>query len=476
MTRSSGEPISNYRTTITVGPRGPPLMEDHVFLEDIQHVGRGRIPERKFHAKGVGVHGYFEVTNDITKYCDAKIFSEVGKRTPQFTRFSIGISQLGSADTIPRGLRGMSTKFYTEEGNWDLSCLTEPVLIANEPGMLLSTSNAGNAETRSNLPDPNRVWDFATLFPESAHFFLLTHTDRGFPDGYRHANQWAINNYMMINQHGETIYARFHLLTDQGVRNLDPIRAGQLAGVNPDYFNEDLIQSINRGDYPSFTMFIQVMTDEQATELDYNPFNVTKIWSQKKFPLIPVGKLVMNRNVENHWDETEQSVYFPGNLVPGLRPAPGDRNFHGRIMIYRDTQLYRLGVNHGQLPINRPLFPVRNYQREGRGVFITQGSAPNYFPNSYGGPVESVRAQELDPPFKVCGDVMRHEEKNFDPYSQPGDFWRNVLDEEHKGRVVVNLTTSLRLTRKEIQERAIKLWENVDEDLGRRLAVALQIS
>lgn len=451
-------------------------MEDHIFLEDFQHMARGRIPERVFHAKGSGVHGYFEVTHDISKYCAASVF-QVGKRTPQFTRFSIGVSQLGSTDTLPRGIRGLSTKFYTEEGNWDLSCLSEPVLVVNDPGMLLNFSNARNNDPKANLPSPDRSWDIVTLLPESVHFMLLAHTDRGIPDGYRHMNAFAINTFKLINKHGEPVFARFHVLTDQGIRNLDPIRAVQLAGANPDYYVQDLVQAIERGDYPSYSVSIQVMTEEQAQDLEFNPFNVTKVWPHKRFPLIPVGKLVMNRNALNHWDETEQSIFFPGNFVPGIRAAPGDKNLAGRIMIYRDAQVYRLGVNHNQWPINRPTNPVQNYQREGRGVITSQAGAPNYFPNSFGGPIESIRAQELDPSFRMCADIGRYEERDPDHYSQPRELWRSVLDEEHKRRTVGNLAASLRpVVRKDIQRRAIELFRKVDEELGSMIEEALDRS
>lgn len=472
MTRSSGEPIGNYRSMVTVGPKGPPLMENVTFLEDIQHVSRGRIPERLFHARGVGAHGYFEVTNDISKYCDAKLFKEVGKRTPIFSRLSIGGSELGSAETINRGIRGVAIKFYTEEGNWDLTALSDPVLMVNDPLKIHGSSVSARPDPRSNLPNPSRVWDFISKTPEMIHFAMWQHTDNGLPDGYRYMDSFAQNTFKLINKHGEPTFCRFHIRTDQGVRNLTPAQATQLAGQNPDYYSQDLIEAINRGDYPSYSMHIQVMTMEQAQELEFNPFNVTMLWSEKQFPLIKVGRIVLNRNTANHWDETEQAVFMPGNFVPGIRAAEGDRNLASRMLLYQDTQIYRMGVNRNQIPINRPLVPVANYQREGRGVFVSQGAAPNYFPNSFGGPVESERAAELDPSYKVCADVVRQDGED-DFYAQPRHLWQEILDEEHRKRLVNNLATSLRLAVKHVREAMLKQLGMVDERFAEMIQDAL---
>lgn len=447
-------------------------MEDHIFIEDLQHTNRGRIPERIFHAKGIGAHGYFEVTHDITKYCAAKIFCEVGKRTPQFTRFSLGISHFGLADTIQRGLRGVATKFYTEEGNWDLTCVSEPVLAANDPLMPLNGANAFFNDPQRNWPVLENAWDWVTLFPESVHFMLITSTDRGIPDGYRHMNSFAINTYKLINRHGEAVYARFTWITEQGIKNIDPLRAVQLAGSNPDHYDQDLVEAINRGDYPWFKLCIQVMTFEEAEKLPFNPFSASKVWPHKQFPLIPVGRMVMNRNTANHHDETEQSAFWPGNLVPGIRASP-DKNLTGRFMIYKDNHVHRLGVNYQQIPINQPLKRVTNYQREGRGVYVSQGSAPNYFPNSFGGPVESQEAQELDPSYRECGDVARHDEDP-DYYSQPREFWRNVLNDVEKQRTIFNIALTVRQVSIPLQKRTIALFGKVDQDIANRLEEELR--
>ena len=470
MTRPSGEPIGNYRTVKTVGPKGPVLMEDHVFLEDMQHMARGRIPERAVHAKGTGAHGYFEVTNDITKYCAAKLFSEVGKRTKLFARFSVSITSLGSADTN-RGPRGAGFKMYTEEGNWDLTVLNEPVFPVNSPMKIVSMANSVERNPQSNLPDANARWDWFSYNPEGTHFQLLNFSDRGIPDGYRYLNMWGISTFTLVNQHGESVYTRFFVRSDLGFRALDPVRAVQLAGSNPDYASQDLSDAITRGDYPSYTLLIQVMTLQEAKDLRYDPFDNTKVWSQKKFNPIPVGKIVLTANTANHWDESEQAAFCPVNLVPGIRPSP-DKVLADRMFVYQDTQVYRLGVNHNQLPINSPICPVANYLREGRGVYVSQGSAPVYFPNSFGGPVESQRAAELEPSYRVCGEVGRYEDED-DHFWQPRDFWKNVIDAPHRRRLAANIAQSLRTASRPVQRRVIEIFSKVDPEVGLFIQQAL---
>lgn len=463
--------MGNFKSVLTVGPAGPVLMEDHIFLETFQHHNRARTSERLFHARGTGCHGHFEVTKDITKYCAADFFSEVGKRTPIFTRFSMGLSQLGLAETSLRGIRGMAVKFYTQEGNYDLTMLGEPPFIHDDPLKQHSSTTAGQAHlvnNFNNLPDLNATWDFNSQTPSMCHFLLWQFQDTGFPDGYRHMDMFAVNTYKFINRHGESFFVKYHMLTDQGVKNLTPAEATRIAGENPDYSTQDLVKAIDRGDFPSWTMSVQVMTPDQANDTPFNPFDPTKLWPQKEFPLMEVGRLTMNRNVSSNWDETEQVAFNPGNFVPGIRASP-DKVLNGRLFAYPDTQNFRVGVNRNQLPINRPLVPVANYQREGKGVYISQGAAPHYFPNSFGGPVESKRAQELEPSYRQCGTITRFEVDEDDHYTQPRELWRNGLDEGHRSRVARNIADELRVCTKGVQDRSIALFEKVDEDISDRL-------
>lgn len=447
-------------------------MEDHTLLEDLQHTMRGRVPERLFHAKGNGVHGFFEVTNDITKYCAAKLFNEVGKRTPIFSRFSVAVSQLGTAETERRGLRGMAVKFYTEDGNWDLTLNSAQVFLANDPLLLIGISHSSNNEPDSNLTNPNRTWDFLSHLPESTFFMIWSMSDAGMPYSYRHMSTFGGNTFKMINKHGEAVFVRFKCTTLQGERGLAPARAAQLAGTNPDYATEDMVEAIERGDFPSWILGIQVMSFEVAKTIEFNPFDPTKVWSEQRFPVIEVGRITLNRITTNHFDESEQVTFRPGNFVPGIRGADNDKNLAGRIHIYQDTQLYRMGVNNQQLPVNRPIVPVRNYQREGRGVFVSQGAAPHYFPNSFGGPVESVEAQELDPPSYACGDIVRDEDTEADHFAHPREFWNTMLP-DHQERTVQNFGTTLRTIRKDIRERVMGYLGKVDQKLAERVEEAM---
>lgn len=421
------------------------------------------------------MHGYFEVTKDITKYCVAKMFGEVGKRTPIFCRMSMGTSQLGLAETGNRGIRGMAVKFYTEDGNYDLTMLGEPAFVHDDPIKQVTSSEAANVHmlhTRSNLLDEDSNWDFISQTPAMLHFTLWQHSDTGFPDGYRFFNMFGVNTYKFVNQHGEQVYIRYHNLPDQGVRNLTPEQATSLAGSNPDYATQDLVEAVARGDYPSWTLSVQVMTFEEAEKVPFNPFDPTKLWPQSEFPLLEIGRMTMNRNVQSHWDETEQVVFNPGSFVPGIRASP-DKVLHGRIFAYSDAQSFRIGANRNQLPINQPLNRANNYQRDGRSVYLSQGSAPHYFPNSFGGPVESERAAELDPPYKVCGDIIRADERNIDHFMQPREYWRNVLDEGHKGRVIKSIARLLRMVKERVRERSIEMMGNVDEEIAHRLREAV---
>lgn len=459
----SGEPVPNFRITQTVGPRGTVVLQDHIFFNSMAHLNRARIPERVAHARGAGAHGYFEVTHDITKYCGAKLFEEIGKRTPVFVRFSTATGEIGTADTR-REHRGFAIKFYTEEGNWDLVGNSSPVFFLGDPMGFTSLLAVARRNPATNLRDPNALWDFVSYRPDTMHQVLFITSDRGIADGYRHIHGFGVHAFMLVNNEGETCYAKFTWRTNQGIRNLSSARGEELAGVDPQYSARDLFTNIEEGNYPSWTFYIQIMTMDEAENWRMNPFDPTKVWPHKEFPLIEVGQLVLNRNVDNHFNETEQAAFSPANLVPGIRPSP-DRVLAARMFAYSDTQRYRLGVNHEQLPINAPLTAPRNYLRGGLMNYVSQGAAPNYFPNSLGGPVESERAKKLEKPYRACGEVKRH---NFlvDTFVQPREFWNRVLDDGEKRRTVMNITGTLRLALPPIQKRVVNLFSQVSQDLG----------
>ncbi|XP_030759919.1 catalase [Sitophilus oryzae] len=466
-TTASGARVIVKDATETVGPRGPILLRDVHFLEEIAHFDRERIPERVVHAKGAGAFGYFEVTHDISKYCAAKIFDTIGKRTPLAVRFSTVGGESGSADTV-RDPRGFAVKFYTEDGVWDLVGNNTPIFFIRDPILFPSFIHTQKRNPQTHLKDANMMWDFHTLRPETMHQWLFLFSDRGIPDGYRHMNGYGSHTFKLVNKDGEYVYCKFHYKTDQGIKNLDSKTAADLSGSDPDYSIRDLHNAIANGNYPSWTFYIQVMTPSQATTYKHNPFDLTKVWSHSEFPLIPVGKIVLDRNPENYFAEVEQIAMCPSNMVPGIQPSP-DRMLQGRLFSYNDTQRHRLGTNFNQLPVNCP-FKVSNYQRDGAMAFSNQGSGPNYHPNSFSGPKTDLTVKSLYPKEFLTGDVDRHDDEVVkEDYEQATAFWRNVLDEPAKQRLISNLVDSLKLVQDVLQERAVKSYEKVDLDFSRRV-------
>ncbi|KAF7270927.1 hypothetical protein GWI33_016136 [Rhynchophorus ferrugineus] len=453
--------------TETIGPRGPVLLQDVHYLEELAHFDRERIPERVVHAKGAGAFGYFEVTHDITKYTAAKLFDTIGKRTPIAVRFSTVGGEAGSADTV-RDPRGFAVKFYTEDGIWDLVGNNTPVFFIRDPILFPSFIHTQKRNPQTHLKDPNMMWDFHTLRPESMHQWLFLFSDRGIPDGFRHMNGYGSHTFKLVNKNGDYVYCKFHYKTDQGIKNLDVTKAEKLAGSDPDYSLRDLYNAIANGNFPSYTFSIQVMTPEQAKKFKFNPFDLTKIWSHSEFPLIPVGKLVLNRNPENYFAEVEQIAMSPAHMVPGIQPSP-DRMLQGRLFSYNDTHRHRLGPNYLQIPVNCP-FKVKTYQRDGFMAINNQGSAPNYHPNSFSGPKTDSSVQALYPKETITGDIYRYDDEvTNDDFEQPRIFYQKVLDEAAKQRLVSNLAGSLSQTCDFIQERAIRIYQKVDLDLSNRL-------
>lgn len=467
-----GSPAGNRLASETAGPRGPLLLTDTALVEELAHFDRERIPERVVHAKGAGAFGYFEVTHDISKYCKAKIFSQVGKRTPCAVRFSTVGGESGSADTV-RDPRGFAMKFYTEEGNWDLVGNNTPIFFVRDPILFPSFIHTQKRNPATHLKDPNMVWDFMSLRPESVHQFMFLFSDRGLPDGMRFMNGYGSHTFKLVNAKNEAVYCKFHFKTAQGIKNLPVDKANKLASEDPDYSIRDLYNAISKGDYPKWNCFIQVMTFEQAEKNKFNPFDVTKVWSHKEFPLIPVGRMVLDRNPTNYFAEVEQIAFAPSHLVPGIETSP-DKMLQGRIFSYADTHRHRLGVNYQQIPVNCPYrATVRTYTRDGpMNVTNNMAGAPNYFPNSFSGPEHNP---SLEPPaYRVSGDVTRYNTGDDDNFTQPGVFWRQTLNDAERERLVSNICGSLKDAADFIQERAVKVFCQVDSDFGRRVAEGLR--
>jgi catalase len=472
LTLSNGAPISTKTAVTTVGPRGPMLLQDLTFLDELAHFDRERIPERVVHAKGGGAYGYLEITHDtITKYSKAKLFDTVGKKTPLFIRFSTVGGESGSADTA-RDPRGFAMKFYTEDGNWDLVGNNTPIFFIRDPILFPSFIHTQKRNPATHLKDPDMFWDFLSLRPESIHQVMFLFSDRGTPDGFRHMNGYGSHTFKLVNNKNEAFYCKFHFKTDQKIKNLGADKAHDLSAADADYSIRDLHNSIENGDYPSWSFYVQIMTFAEAEKVRFNPFDLTKIWPHAEYPLIPVGKVVLDRNPKNYFAEVEQSAFCPAHLVPGVEPSP-DKMLQGRLFSYTDTHYHRLGKNYLQLPVNCPFRArVNNSQRDGPAcVNENQAGAPNYHPNMFSGPAPQKSA--ADHVFKATGDVDRYETEDEDNFSQPGNFWRKVLKPEERQRLVENISGHLKNANETIRQRAVKVFTQVDPEFGQGVEKAM---
>jgi len=469
LTTGHGAPVGDKLNSLTAGPRGPILLQDTTLIDEMAHFDRERIPERVVHAKGAGAFGYLEITHDITKYTKAVVFNKIGKQTPVALRFSTVGGESGSADTA-RDPRGFAVKFYTEEGNWDIVGNNTPIFFIRDPILFPSFIHTQKRNPVTHLKDANMFWDFITLRPETSHQVSFLFSDRGTPDGYRHMNGYGSHTFKLVNAANEVHYCKFHFKTDQGIKNLPAARAAALAGENPDYSIQDLYNAIANGNFPSWTLYIQVMTVAEAESNKFNPFDVTKVWSHKDFPLIPVGRLVLNRNPKNYFAEVEQIAFAPSHLIPGIEASP-DKMLQGRLFSYADTHRHRLGANYLQIPVNCP-YKARNYQRDGPQTFTdNQAGAPNYFPNSFSGP--SHNETYLETPIAITGDAKRYDSGNEDNFSQCGLFWNNVLTEQQRQNLIDNISGHLIDAEEFIQQRAVNNFTKCDPEYGRRLQEAL---
>jgi len=472
LTTANGTPVDDDQNTLTVGPTGPSLLQDVHLVEKLAHFDRERIPERVVHAKGAGAWGYFEVTHDVTKYTRASFLSEVGKRTEAFVRFSTVGGEKGSADS-ERDPRGFAVKLFTEEGNYDMVGNNTPVFFIRDPLKFPDFIHTQKRNPQTNLKDPDMFWDFLSLTPESVHQVTILFSDRGTPRGYRFMNGYSGHTFMWYNEAGEHYWVKLHFKTDQGIRNLTREEAVRLAGENPDHATRDLFEAIERGDYPSWTVYAQIMTPEEAANAPFNPFDITKVIPHGYSPLIPVGRLVLNRNPVNYFAEVEQAAFSPGHLVPGIAPSP-DKMLQGRLFSYPDTHRHRLGPNYQLLPVNAARgTEVHTYQRDGFMRFDDNGgAAPNYYPNSFGGP--EPRKEYAPPPIPVAGEIGRfaYTHPN-DDYVQAGDLYRKVMTEQDRTNLVGNIVAHLGNAQARIQLRQAAIFYKADEEYGTRVAEGL---
>ena len=471
MTTDAGRPVGDNQNSLTVGPRGPIVFEDFLLFEKMAHFNRERIPERVVHAKGSGAHGHFVCNNpDMAKYTTAKLFSKVGKSTPTFLRFSTVGGEKGSADT-ERDPRGFALKFYTEEGNWDMVGNNTPVFFIKDPLKFGDFIHTQKRDPQTNLKSPTMMWDFWSLSPESLHQVTILFSDRGTPDGYRHMNGYSSHTFSLINAKNELFYVKWHFKTKQGIKNFTGERANEMRGIDPDYSQRDLFESIQKGEFPKWRVCIQVMLEKEAETYRINPFDLTKVWPHKDYPLLDVGELTLDRNPENYFAEVEQAAFEPRNIVPGMGFSP-DKMLQGRLISYPDAHRYRLGVNYDSLPVNKPQCPFSTYNRDGAMSFDGNGGAsPNYEPNSFGGPTEDAASRER--PRMISGTVDRHNHRDeSDYYTQPGNLFR-LMPKDAQQRLISNIVGNLGQTPKRIQELQVAHCYKADPAYGEGVAKGL---
>ncbi|CAO3459394.1 Catalase KatE (EC 1.11.1.6) [Azospirillum argentinense] len=474
LTTAAGIPVADNQNSLTAGPRGPVLMQDFHLIEKLAHFNRERIPERVVHAKGAGAYGVFRVTKDVTPYTAARFLSEIGKETEVFLRFSTVGGEKGSADA-ERDPRGFAVKFYTEDGNYDLVGNNTPVFFVRDPLKFPDFIHTQKRNPATNLKDPTAVWDFFSLSPETMHQLTILFSDRGTPRGYRHMDGFSSHTFSWINAAGERFWVKVHFKTRQGIQNFTAEQAVRMAGVDPDHATRDLFAAIRDGDFPAWTVSVQIMPEVEADSYRINPFDVTKVWPHADYPLVEIGELVLNRNPENFFAEVEQAAFSPANVVPGISFSP-DKMLQGRLFAYADAHRYRLGANHQALPVNRPhAAEVRNHQRDGAMRFDGNGGgSPNYEPNSFGGPVQNRAVAE--PPLRISGDAARydHREGN-DDYAQAGALFR-LIGAEAQGRLMDTIANSLGEAPGFIQRRQLAHFFAADPAYGAGIAKRLGLT
>jgi catalase len=422
LTTAAGAPVADDQNVETAGPRGPMLLQDVWFLEKLAHFDREVIPERRMHAKGAGAYGTFTVTRDISRYTKARLFGEVGKTTPMFVRFSTVAGERGAADA-ERDIRGFAMKFYTEQGNWDLVGNNTPVFFMRDPLKFPDLNHAVKRDPRTGLRNPESNWDFWTLLPEALHQVTILMSDRGLPRSHRHMHGFGSHTYSFINASSERYWVKFTFKTAQGIANLSDAEAQQVIGRDRESAQRDLVDAIEAGQFPRWTMFVQVMPEREAADYHINPFDLTKVWPHADYPLIEVGVMELNRNPENFFAEVEQAAFNPAHIVPGIGFSP-DKMLQGRLFSYGDAQRYRLGVNHHQIPVNAPKCPFHSYHRDGQmRVDGNLGGTTSYEPNSRGEWRSQLDYRE--PPLALDGVAARWNHRSDDDYySQPGDLFR----------------------------------------------------
>ena len=474
LTNAAGAPVADNTNSTTVGSRGPMTMQNPWYIEKMGHFDREVIPERRMHAKGSGAFGTFTVTHDITQYSKASLFAEVGKETEVFARFSTVAGERGAADA-ERDIRGFAVKFYTDEGNWDLVGNNTPVFFLRDPLRFPDLNHAVKRDPKTNMRSAQNNWDFWSMLPEALHQVTITMSDRGIPKSYRYMHGFGSHTYSLINANNERVWVKYHWRCQQGIECLSDEEAAAIVACDRESFQRDLFEAIEQGDYPRWNLEIQIMTEEQANNHRENPFDITKVWSQKEFPRIPVGVLELNRNAENYFADVEQAAFNPANIVPGVGFSP-DKLFQGRLFSYGDAQRYRLGVNHPLIPVNAPKCPYHAYHRDGQmRVDGNYGATTHYQPNSYDEWKEQPDLKE--PPLEVQGAMDSYEPKDDqtdDCFRQPGDLYR-LIAADKKDLLIENTARDMQGTTENIRERHAAHCYLADPEYGTRIAEAVGV-
>jgi catalase len=478
LTTEAGAPVGDNQHSHTAGPGGPVVLQDHHLIEKLARFNRERIPERVVHAVGTGAYGHLEVTSaDVTRWTKMKVFSSIGKRTPLYARFSTVAGSRGAADTA-RDPRGFAVKVYTEDGNWDLVGNNTPIFFIRDGIKFPDFIHSQKYDPFTNRQEPDNIWDFFSLSPEATHMFTWLFGDRGIPASYRHMDGFSSHTYQWVNAQGERFWVKFHFKTDQGVRFLTSDEAAAVGGRDPSALHKDLYDAIERRNFPSWTLKVQVMPEKDAADYRFNPFDLTKVWLRKDYPLHPVGLLVLDHVPDNFFAEVEQAAFDPANFVPGIGPSP-DPMLQARLFAYGDAHRYRLGINHTRLPVNAPRGVeggASNYGRDGFMRFDGNGgrAAKNYEPNSFGGSAET--GEGYGPGLDVLGSVgprglVRHADD--DDFVQAGALYRLMPDDARR-RLTDNIAGSLvQVSRPDIIERSIDHFGKADPEYGRRITEAI---
>jgi catalase len=473
ITTSSGAPVADNQNSLTAGPFGPVLIQDFQLLEKLAHQNRERIPERTVHAKGSAAYGTLTVTNDVTKYTRAAALSKVGKKTEAFLRMSTVAGERGAAEA-ERDVRGFALRFYSEQGNWDIVGNNTPVFFIRDPLKFPDFIHTQKRHPRSNLRSPTAMWDFWSLSPESLHQVTILMSDRGLPQSFRHIDGFGSHTYSFTNAVGERHWVKFHFKTMQGIKNWTNAEAAERIAIDRETHQRDLYEAIERGDFPKWKFSVQIMPEGDVGKHWYNPFDLTKVWPHKDYPLIEVGILELNRNPENYFAEVEQAALSPANVVPGVSHSP-DKVLLARVFSYADAQRYRVGVNAEQLPVNKPRCPVHHYHADG-SMRLSGNANPDayYEPNSFGGPVQDPSVRE--PPLRIVGDADRYNHRDGnDDYRQAGDLFR-LMSAAQKERLFDNIKAAMDGVPTEIVKRQVSLFYRADPAYGVGVATRMGLA